>query len=327
MNTEVQQQFFAAVGLATSRTNGDILEAWYPNPVSVSPERAHELGMGDEVVKQKQIPADLLPDSLVRAGGNTLIRCVLNSAEPPSSVADAYLRLHLLSHRLVQPNQINLDGLFGILPNIAWSSRGPLALEDVNHAIAEARADGTWLKIYSVDKFPPMTDYVIPAGTRIADTARVRLGAYLGEGTTVMHEGFINFNAGTLGRAMVEGRISSGVVVGQDSDLGGGASTMGTLSGGNTTLISLGRNCLIGANAGLGIPLGDNCTIEAGLYLTGGAKVEVLDDTGKVIERKRAAELAGSSDLLFIRNSLTGAIQARPNKKDVRLNDALHQDQ
>ena len=243
---------------------------------------------------------------------------------PPSSVPEAYLKLHLISLRLIKPNETNLDGIFGILPNVAWTSIGPVDVEERAGTINENKIKGSPIKVFSLDKFPSLLDYVSLIDVRIADASRVRLGAYLGAGTTVMHEGFVNFNAGTLGEAMVEGRISQGVVVDENSDIGGGASTMGTLSGGNDIKISIGKNCLLGANSGLGIPLGDRCTIEAGLYLTSGAKVEMLDETGKIVELLKAKELSNKTDLLFIRNSLTGAIQCKKNLNVNKLNEDLH---
>jgi 2,3,4,5-tetrahydropyridine-2-carboxylate N-succinyltransferase len=242
----------------------------------------------------------------------------------PDSVEAAYLKLHLISHRLVKPHETDLTGLFGLLPNVAWTDQGPVDLNELSQRQLDARLRGAVLEVSSVDKFPKMTNYVVPAGVRIAHTARVRLGAYLGEGTTVMHEGFINFNAGTEGPGMIEGRISAGVWVGKGSDLGGGCSTMGTLSGGGNIVISVGKECLIGANAGLGIPLGDRCTIEAGLFVTAGTKVSVLDDRGETIETVSARTLAGRSDLLFRRHSSTGAVQCLTNKSAIELNEMLH---
>lgn len=215
---------------------------------------------------------------------------------------------------------MNLDGIFANLPNNAWTNFGPIDPEELDAFRLEH--ENTYVK--SVDKFPCMTDYIVPNGVRIADGSRIRLGAYLAEGTTIMHEGFVNFNAGTLGTAMIEGRISAGVVIGKNSDLGGGCSTMGTLSGGNDIRISVGEDCLLGANSGLGIPLGDRCIVEAGLYLTGGSRVEVLNAKGELIEVTKAANLSSKSDLLFIRNSLTGSIQCKPNHKNVQLNETLH---
>jgi 2,3,4,5-tetrahydropyridine-2-carboxylate N-succinyltransferase len=225
--------------------------------------------------------------------------------QPPGDSADAYLRLHLLSHRLVRPNSMNLDGIFKALPNVCWTSLGPVAVSEIDAARERALAGGVYLEVRSVDKFPPMLDYVVPSGVRVADAARVRLGAHLAEGTTVMHEGFVNFNAGTLGPSMVEGRISQGVVVGTGTDVGAGASIMGTLSGGGTQVISVGQRCLLGANSGLGISLGDDCVIEAGLYLTAGTVVTLPDG-----QRAKARDLSGRSGLLFRRNSITGSVEA-----------------
>ena len=242
---------------------------------------------------------------------------------PPSSVPEAYLKLHLLSLRLVKPNETNLDGIFGILHTVAWTSAGPIDSNELKEFLNGKRIKGEYVKVYSVDKFPCLTDYVALNDVRIADASRVRLGAYLGPGTTVMHEGSVNFNGGTLGEAMVEGRIAQGVIVGDKSDIGGGASTLGTLSGGNEVIISIGESCLLGANSGLGIPLGDRCTIESGLYVTGSSKVQVIED-GKVKETVKAMELAHKSDLLFIRNSITGSIECRDNRNVNELNEDLH---
>jgi 2,3,4,5-tetrahydropyridine-2,6-dicarboxylate N-succinyltransferase len=242
---------------------------------------------------------------------------------PPADVPDAYLRLHLLSARAIRPHDANLDGLFGVLANVAWTGLGPVDPAQVTAVRMRHRARGRHLEVFGVDKFPRMTDYVVPAGVRIADADRVRLGAHLADGTTVMHEGFVNFNAGTLGTSMIEGRISSGVVVGDGSDIGGGASTMGTLSGGNRTVISIGERCLLGANSGLGIPLGDDCVVEAGLYLTAGTRVTLPD--GEVV---KAAELAGAPDLLFRRNSQSGAVEVLQRTGSWGgLNAALHANQ
>ncbi len=254
-----------------------------------------------------------------------LVLTILESDADPASTPEAYLKLHLLSHRLVKPHQVVLNGIFPLLPNVAWTNQGAIDLGELLERQLLARLNGELLEVNSVDKFPKMTDYVVPGGVRIADTSRVRLGAYVGEGTTIMHEGFINFNAGTEGPGMVEGRISAGVFVGKGSDIGGGASTMGTLSGGGNIVISLGEGCLLGANAGTGIPLGDRCTIEAGLYITAGTKVEVLDDQGSVVDTVKARVLAGKSDLLFRRDSISGAVQCRTNRSAIALNDELHQ--
>ena len=253
-----------------------------------------------------------------------LVISALASDEKPSSVPEVYLKLSMISMRKIQPHCTNLDGIFGLLPNVAWTSQGPIDIKELAQAQTRARAYGEILTVHSVDKFPRMADYVVPQGVRIGDASRVRLGAHLGEGTTVMHEGFINFNAGTLGVSMIEGRISAGVVVGDGSDLGGGSSTMGTLSGGGNIMISVGEQCLLGANAGLGIPLGDRCTIESGLYLTSGSKVKLLDRDGQAVGLVKARDLAGKDDLLFRRHSVTGEIECLANKSAVALNDELH---
>ena len=237
-----------------------------------------------------------------------------------SNICDAYLKLYLLSLTVSEPNSLNLDGIFNALPNVAWTNHGPVDPKEID----KFRLEQGEVAVKSVDKFPCMTDYIIPSGVRIADSSRVRLGAHLSEGTTIMHEGFVNFNAGTLGAAMIEGRISAGVVIGKNSDLGGGCSTMGTLSGGNEVKISVGEDCLLGANSGLGIPLGDRCIVEAGLYLTAGSRVEIIDSNGESVETVKASSLSGKDDLLFIRNSLKGTIQCKPNKKSVVLNESLH---
>ncbi len=309
-------------GLATITRDGRVLDAWYPDP---------RLGLdgepgapGTRVVGINAAPPDLAaaarPDE--RRGVRVVpVRTVIASlAAPPADVHDAYLRLHLLSHRLIRPHQASLAGVFGVLPNVAWTSRGPVDPGSLAAVRLRFRAAGTPLVVTSVDKFPRMTDYVVPAGVRIADADRVRLGAHLAEGTTVMHEGFVNFNAGTLGASMVEGRISAGVVVGDGTDVGGGASIMGTLSGGGAEVVSLGERCLLGANAGLGISLGDDCIVEAGLYVTAGSRVTLPD--GEVV---KAAELSGADGMLFRRNSQSGAIEAMPRSgRWGGLNAALH---
>jgi 2,3,4,5-tetrahydropyridine-2,6-dicarboxylate N-succinyltransferase len=285
----------AGIGLATFDGAGRLLDAWFPAPAlaRTPTELSFELGPTvDEIRTVRVEPLETRIASL---------------ADPPADAADAYLRLHLLSHRLIQPNEANLDGLFGILTNVAWTSLGPVATEDVEAVRLRARTAGVRLEVYGVDKFPRMTDYVVPSGVRIADADRVRLGAHLAPGTTVMHEGFVNFNAGTLGTSMVEGRIAAGVVVGDGTDIGGGASIIGVLSGGGQLVVSLGERCLLGANAGIGIPLGDDCVVEAGCYITAGAKLLLPD--GEVV---RARELAGVSGMMFWRNSQTGALEARP---------------
>ncbi|WP_312933765.1 2,3,4,5-tetrahydropyridine-2,6-dicarboxylate N-succinyltransferase [Pseudomonas sp.] len=241
-----------------------------------------------------------------------------------SSTPEAYLKLHLLSHRLVKPHGVSLAGIFPLLPNVAWTSQGVIDLSELAERQLEARLKGELLEVFSVDKFPKMTDYVVPSGVRIADTARVRLGAYIGEGTTIMHEGFVNFNAGTEGPGMIEGRVSAGVFVGKGSDLGGGCSTMGTLSGGGNIIITVGEGCLIGANAGIGIPLGDRSIVEAGLYITAGTKVQLLDEQNQLVKEVKARDLAGQADLLFRRNSVSGAVECKSHKSAIELNEALH---
>jgi 2,3,4,5-tetrahydropyridine-2-carboxylate N-succinyltransferase len=253
-----------------------------------------------------------------------LVVTLLADDTAPTSTPEAYLKLHLLSHRLVKPHGVNLTGIFPLLPNVAWTNQGAVDLAELAERQLEARLKGYLLEVVSVDKFPKMTDYVVPAGVRIADSARIRLGAYVGEGTTVMHEGFVNFNAGTEGPGMIEGRVSAGVFVGKGSDLGGGCSTMGTLSGGGNIVISVGEGCLIGANAGIGIPLGDRNTVEAGLYITAGTKVNLLDEQGALVKVVKARELAGQTDLLFRRNSQNGAVECKTHKSAIELNEALH---
>jgi 2,3,4,5-tetrahydropyridine-2-carboxylate N-succinyltransferase len=253
-----------------------------------------------------------------------LVATLLAEDAALTSTPEAYLKLHLLSHRLVKPHGLSLAGVFPLLPNVAWTSQGAIDLAELAERQLEARLKGHLLEVFSVDKFPKMTDYVVPAGVRIADTARVRLGAYIGEGTTVMHEGFVNFNGGTEGPGMIEGRVSAGVFVGKGSDLGGGCSTMGTLSGGGNMVIKVGEGCLIGANAGIGIPLGDRNTVEAGLYVTAGTKVALLDEKNELVKVVKARELAGQPDLLFRRNSQTGAVECKSHKSAIELNEALH---
>jgi 2,3,4,5-tetrahydropyridine-2-carboxylate N-succinyltransferase len=298
----------AASGLASYDATGRLLDAWYPQPaLSVAP---------------LPLLATLAPaiDELRAVKVEPVTTTIADLSAPPTDAADAYLRLHLLSHRLIRPHEANLDGLFGLLTNVAWTSLGPVAADDVEVVRLRARAVGIRLQVHGVDKFPPMADYVVPAGVRIANASRVRLGAHLGPGTTVMHEGFVNFNAGTLGASMVEGRISAGVVVGDGSDVGGGASIIGVLSGGGQIVVSVGERCLLGANSGIGIPLGDDCVVEAGCYITAGSKLTLPD--GSVVQ---ARELAGVDNMLFWRNSVTGALEARPRSGSWGgLNAALH---
>ena len=296
-------------GLLTITDDGTVLDAWFPAPVLGEPAEA-----GPPAELLALIGAD---DVRAVCSEVRLVSADLRSA--PADTADAYLRLHLLSHRLCPPNSINLDGIFAVLPNVVWTSQGPCAVEGFEGTRARMRARAA-VQVLGVDKFPQMTDYVVPSGVRIADASRVRLGAHLASGTTVMHEGFVNFNAGTLGSSMVEGRISQGVVVGNGSDIGGGASTMGTLSGGGTERVSIGERCLLGAESGLGIALGDDCVVEAGLYVTAGTKVTLPDGTVT-----KARELSGQSNLLFLRNSVSGAVEARPRDgHGIVLNSALH---
>ncbi|GAA1252003.1 2,3,4,5-tetrahydropyridine-2,6-dicarboxylate N-succinyltransferase [Janibacter melonis] len=287
-----------------------MLDTWYPQP---------RLG---EAPEADQVPTELTAlagQDEARGVRTEVVTVAIDLDAAPQDASDAYLRLHLLSHCLVEPNSINLDGLFGVLTNVVWTNHGPCAVEGFETTRARLRTRGQ-VTVYSVDKFPRLVDYVIPAGVRIGDADRVRLGAHLASGTTVMHEGFVNFNAGTLGTSMVEGRISQGVVVGDGSDIGGGASTMGTLSGGGTQRVAIGRRCLVGAEAGVGIALGDDCVVEAGLYLTAGTKVTLPD--GTVV---KARDLSGRSGLLYLRNSVTGAVEAKDRTGDgVALNEALH---
>jgi 2,3,4,5-tetrahydropyridine-2,6-dicarboxylate N-succinyltransferase len=296
-------------GVATYDGQGRLLDCWFPTPSvgdTAPVELAQSLPTGDDEVRG------------VRT--EHVHVSVRSLAAPPADAADVWLRLHLLSHRFVRPHEANLDGVFGLLTNVAWTSLGPVAAEEAEPVRLRARLSGVRLEVYGVDKFPRMTDYVVPSGVRIADADRVRLGAHLAPGTTVMHEGFVNYNAGTLGSSMVEGRISAGVVVDDGTDIGGGASIMGTLSGGGSTVVSLGKRCLLGANAGLGIPLGDDCVVEAGCYVTAGTKVSLPD--GSVVA---ARELAGVSNMMFWRNSVSGAIEGRPRSGSWGgLNAALH---
>jgi 2,3,4,5-tetrahydropyridine-2,6-dicarboxylate N-succinyltransferase len=312
-----------AVGLATLTASGTVLDTWYPAPRLGAPEGA---AAGTARLGVLELAGELGPDfgGLVRsddARGVEVVgvrTVVPDLAAPPADPHDVWLRLHLLSHRLIKPREANLDGIFGMLTNVAWTSAGPV--EAVGFSAHRLRAAVGHVTVFGVDKFPRMVDYVVPSGVRIADADRVRLGAHLAEGTTVMHEGFVNYNAGTLGPSMVEGRVSAGVVVGPNSDIGGGASIMGTLSGGGTEVISIGSGCLLGANAGIGISLGDNCVVEAGCYVTAGARVTLPD--GSVV---KARELSGCDGLLFRRNSVTGALEALPREGTWgALNAALH---
>ncbi|MGH3897668.1 MAG: 2,3,4,5-tetrahydropyridine-2,6-dicarboxylate N-succinyltransferase [Pseudonocardiaceae bacterium] len=309
------------LGLATRTPGGTVLDTWFPNPV---PGLPHGAAAGTVPMRHDQAPdefAALLGPDPARGVELVVVRTTVPDLQaPPLDAHDVYLRLHLLSHRMAAPRSINLDGVFGLLSNVVWTSFGPCPVEDFEATRMRLRRLGS-VTVYGVDKFPRMVDYVVPSGVRIGDADRVRLGAHLAAGTTVMHEGFVNFNAGTLGTSMVEGRISAGVVLGSDSDLGGGASIMGTLSGGGKEQISIGRRCLVGANAGIGISLGDNCVVEAGLYVTAGTKVTLPD--GTVV---KARALSGANGVLFRRDSVTGTVHAvqRANKPGIELNTALH---
>jgi len=304
-----------AWGLATVTDSGSVLDVWYPSPA---------LGEPGDAPCPEELTA-LAGADAARGVRTETVRTVVDLDAAPDGTPDAYLRLHVLSHRLAAPNTINLDGLFAALPNVVWTDHGPCAVEGFETTRARLRAaTGRPVTVHGVDKFPRMVDYVLPSGVRIADADRVRLGAHLASGTTVMHEGFVNFNAGTLGAAMVEGRISAGVVVHDHTDIGGGASIMGTLSGGGKQRITLGERCLLGANAGVGISLGDDCVVEAGLYVTAGTRVSLLDAAAEPRVVK-ASELSGVSNLLFRRNSTTGAVEALPRRNGtVELNAQLH---
>ncbi|BBX29835.1 2,3,4,5-tetrahydropyridine-2,6-dicarboxylate N-succinyltransferase [Mycolicibacterium alvei] len=312
----------SGVGLATITADGTVLDTWFPAPeLSASGEAGTVKLIGDDIPAEF---AGLTGPDADRGVEVVAVRTTIASLEDkPADAHDAYLRLHLLSHRLVAPHGANMDGIFGLLTNVVWTSFGPCAVEGFETVRARLRRRGA-VAVYGVDKFPRMVDYVLPSGVRIADADRVRLGAHLAAGTTVMHEGFVNFNAGTLGTSMVEGRISAGVVVDDGSDIGGGASIMGTLSGGGKEVISVGKRCLLGANAGLGISLGDDCVIEAGLYVTGGTKITITDG-GQTATTIKAVELSGANNLLFRRNSLSGAVEVvKRDGTGITLNEALH---
>ncbi|WP_347345478.1 2,3,4,5-tetrahydropyridine-2,6-dicarboxylate N-succinyltransferase [Microbacterium sp.] len=311
-----EQRWVWGAGLATVDADGTILDAWFPEP---------EHGRAPADADTSALEPFAGPDER-RAVELEVVVAEIDLDAPPAGTVDAYLRLHALSHRLTAPNEVNLDGVFGHLPIVAWTNAGPMHPAAAAGLRPQLRRDG--IHVHSLDKFPPLTDYVSPPGVRIADTARVRLGAYLSPGTTVMHEGFVNFNAGTLGASMVEGRISQGVVVGDGSDIGGGASIMGTLSGGGTHRVSIGARTLLGANAGIGISLGDDCVVEAGLYVTAGSKIVLADEPIRADGTRpvvKGGDLSGRDGLLFRRNSLSGAIEAvRRGGVGVTLNEALH---
>ncbi|MGA8137541.1 MULTISPECIES: 2,3,4,5-tetrahydropyridine-2,6-dicarboxylate N-succinyltransferase [Pseudomonas] len=336
--------FSLGFGVGTQNRQGAWLEVFYAQPL-IQPSAelvaaiAPILGYtgGNQAITFSTAQASQLADALktVDAAQAALLTRLAESHKPLvatvlaedvqlTSTPEAYLKLHLLSHRLVKPHGLSLAGVFPLLPNVAWTSQGAIDLSELAAHQLEARLRGELLEVFSVDKFPKMTDYVVPSGVRIADSARIRLGAYIGEGTTVMHEGFVNFNAGTEGPGMIEGRVSAGVFVGKGSDLGGGCSTMGTLSGGGNIVIKVGEGCLIGANAGIGIPLGDRNTVESGLYVTAGTKVALLDENNQLVKVLKARDLAGLPDLLFRRNSETGAVECKSHKSAIALNEALH---
>jgi 2,3,4,5-tetrahydropyridine-2-carboxylate N-succinyltransferase len=309
------------VGLATTAaTDGTVLDTWYPSPA------AGRIPLGlDPAMPPDDLDRHAVPDPR-RSVEIDVVVVEADLDAPPASTSDAYLRLHALSHRVVAPNEVNLDGVFGHLPTVAWTTAGPMHPDDATRLRPFLAREG--IQVQGLDKFPRLLDYVTPPGVRIADASRVRLGAYLSPGTTVMHEGFVNFNAGTLGASMVEGRISQGVVVGDGSDIGGGASIMGTLSGGGAHRVSIGARTLLGANAGVGISLGDDCVVEAGLYVTAGSKIVLAGEPARHDGRPatvKGAQLSGQDGILFRRNSLTGAIEAvRRAGAGVTLNDALH---
>ena len=325
------------VGITTKGKSGKTLDAHFPfilfqngeNKFDKHFQQCNDLMKNDlmhiENINLLEVDDEEFNNSFSNLETNKIIAlCRISEDKPINSIEEAYLKLHLISYKFFLPNSLNLENLFDNLENVAWTNQGPIEIEGIEKEILLAKRTNQSLEIKSVDKFPPLTDYIIPPGVRIADASRVRLGAYLSEGTTVMHEGFVNFNAGTLGAAMIEGRISAGVLVGKNSDLGGGCSTMGTLSGGNNIKISIGKNCLLGANSGLGIPIGDNCIIEAGLYITGGSKVTRFSKNNEPESIVKASQLAGEDNLLFIRNSQSGAIEARINPKSIALNETLH---
>lgn len=308
----------SGVGLATITADGTVLDTWFPAPeLSASGEAGTVNLTGEDVPAEF---SDVIGSDADRGVEVVAVRTTITDlADKPADTHDVWLRLHLLSHRLTKPHEANLDGIFGLLTNVVWTNFGPCAVEGFETVRAKLRRRGA-VAVYGVDKFPRMVDYVLPSGVRIADADRVRLGAHLAAGTTVMHEGFVNFNAGTLGTSMVEGRISAGVVVDDGSDVGGGASIMGTLSGGGKEVISVGKRCLLGANSGLGISLGDDCVVEAGLYVTGGTKVTTADG-----QTTKAVELSGANNLLFRRNSLSGAVEVvKRDGTGITLNEALH---
>ena len=314
MTTRTAFGFGLATVVTSGASAGTVLDTWYPAPALG--------GRPDGAAAPASLTA-LAAEHPARRVRTEVVEREIDLDAAPADTSDAYLRLHLLSHRLVQPHAVDVTGIFGVLANVVWTNVGPCPVDGFEETRAALRASGT-VQVLGVDKFPRMVDYVLPTGVRIADADRVRLGAHLADGTTVMHEGFVNYNAGTLGASMVEGRISAGVVVGDGSDVGGGASIMGTLSGGGKQVISIGRRCLVGANAGIGISLGDDCVVEAGCYVTAGTKVTMTGPDGRPAVVK-ALELSGADNVLFRRNSVSGAIEAVPwQGQGIELNSALH---
>jgi|TARA_B100001964_G_scaffold244841_1_gene328286 2,3,4,5-tetrahydropyridine-2-carboxylate N-succinyltransferase len=331
-----------AFGIGTKNLKQDWLEVFFPEPL-LNPDNQLikqiaslvDYGGGNKNIDLDDDQIRALIDGIDEPRQQSILSTMKGSSNPCvatfietdiglSSTPEAYLKLHLLSYRYVKPNEQNLDNLFAILPNVAWTDIGAVDPAELGELQLKARAEGRIMEVAGVDKFPKMTNYVVPAGIRIAHSARVRLGAYVGEGTTVMHEGLVNYNAGAIGPNMIEGRVSQGVLLDAGTDLGGSASTMGTLSGGGKHIVSIGKDCLIGANAGCGISLGDRCTIEAGLYITAGAVVQVLDEDRNFVRTVKARELSGQNDMLFIRNSQNGVVECRTNKNAISLNESLH---
>jgi 2,3,4,5-tetrahydropyridine-2-carboxylate N-succinyltransferase len=339
--------FSFAFGVGTQSSQGEWLEVFYPHPVlnpndslvqaiadvlgsnlitgnhavTITGQQASQLGKAFAAIDSHDQAKWL---SQAADASQPMVITLLEHDTAPTSTPEVYLKLQLLSDGQIQPHGQDLTGIFGLLPNVAWTNEGPIAVADLTQRQMDARLRGEWLHVNAVDKFPRMVDYKVPAGVRIGDASRVRLGAHLASGTTVMHEGFVNFNAGTAGNSMIEGRISAGVMVGKNSDLGGGCSTMGTLSGGGKEIIAVGEDCLIGANAGIGIALGNRCIVEAGLYVTAGTKITVLDAHNQELGTTKGIALSGKDDLLFRRNSQSGRVEVKPNGTAVMLNDALH---
>lgn len=331
-----------AFGIGTKNSRQEWLEVFFPQPLFNPDNRLVEvtsavlnydggnqdIDLDDDTIEKL---ADVIGDkrqaailSAMKGSTKPRVATMLATDSALETTPETYLKLHLLSHRYVKPNEQNLEGIYARLPNVAWTDAGAIDLEELADLQLAARVEGRVLEVAAIDKFPKMTNYVVPSGVRIAHSARVRLGAYLGEGTTVMHEGLVNFNAGTIGPNMIEGRVSQGVVIDSGSDVGGSGSTMGTLSGGGLHVVKIGKDCLIGANAGCGISLGDRCTIEAGLYITAGTVVQVTDENKNLVKVAKARDLSGQEDMLFIRNSITGQVECRTNTKAISLNDALH---